>query len=218
MTINRIRTRPLLERPKIQRWIASAALIGSFVLTGCPTPPPQQKIPAFEPQPILDLTQIQPFRLERSFRFDWRRERPEVRSGMLIVLRADPDLLTRRNALEPVLYAGNHTVQRLNAGDESGFVVGIVPARLDLAAEPIWFGEPGLPERIDAKTIASERERAARAGIEPTPRSAIENRTRKLVVVPDLTTLLREQAANFVLEFSPQERRLADAWRLPTTE
>jgi len=32
-----------------------------------------------------------------------------------------------------------------------------------------------------------------------------------------LTTLLREQAADLLLEFSPQEKRLADSWRLPVT-
>ena len=63
----------------------------------------------------------------------------------------------------------------------------------------------GLPERIDAKTIASERERAARAGIEPTPRSAIENRTRKLVVVPDLTTLLRDRQLVYI-QIAPPSR------------
>jgi hypothetical protein len=29
---------------------------------------------------------------------------------------------------------------------------------------------------------------------------------------------LREEAANLVLQYSPQEKHLADTWRLPTTK
>ena len=169
----------------------------------------------FKPQPVIDIERIQPFRLEQSFKYEWRRDQPDVQSGLLVVFKVDTNLVTPRNALEPVLYAGNQTVQRLNHGHESGFVIGIIPEQIDLSKEPIWFGTPALPERIDAKMIARERTKAERAGILPLKSTDIQSRTQDPVVVSDLTTLLREQAANRLLEFSPQEKQLADSWRLP---
>ncbi|MFZ2162721.1 MAG: hypothetical protein WAW02_10935 [Sideroxyarcus sp.] len=173
--------------------------------------------PIFKPQPIIGIEHVQPFRLERSFKYDWRRDHQDVRSGLLVVLKVDPDLVTPRDALEPVLYAGNQTVQRLNHGHESGFVIGIIPEQIDLSQEPIWFGTPALPERIDAKMIEKERALAKRSGIVALKSADIQSRTRDVIVAPDLTTLLREQAANLVLKFSPQEKQLADSWRLPVT-
>jgi hypothetical protein len=193
-----------------------SSLVG---IIGCPTKPttPMPTPPDYKPQPVIDVERIQPFQLEQSFKYDWRRERPDVRSGLLVVFKVDPKLVTPRNELEPVLYAGHHTVQRLNHGHESGFVIGIVPEQIDLSQELVWFGTPALPERIDKETIARERDRAARAGIVPLAPTDVQSRTQDPIVAPDLTTLLREQAAELLLEFSPQEKPLADSWRLPVT-
>lgn len=207
--------------------VSGLLLSGLLLLGGCqsiepatPTPgipggPPDS--PIFKPRPVLDVAHIQPFRLEQPFEFNWRRDPTDVRSGLLVVYRVDPELVLPRNVLEPVLYAGNHTVQRLNYGHESGFVIGIIPEQLDLSKQPSWFGTPALPERIDAEMIASERSRAERAGIPAFPSADIRNRTRDPVVAANLTTLLRNQGADLVLRFSPQEKPLADSWRLPAT-
>ena len=168
-------------------------------------------------QGVIDIERIQPFQLEQSFQYDWRRDQPDVRSGLLVVFKVDPDLVTPRNALEPVLYAGNQTVQRLNQGHESGFVIGIIPEQIDLSKEPIWFGTPALPDRIDAEMIAMERTKAERSGISALKSTDIQSRTQDPVVASDLPTLLREQAVKLLLAFSPQEKRLADSWRLPVT-
>lgn len=203
--------------------ICVAILSCTFIVSGCQATEPTTPVPeatgasSFKPQPVIDVVRIQPFRLRQSFEYDWRRERPDVWSGLLVVFKVDPELVTPRNALEPVLYAGNHTVQRLNHGNESGFVIGIIPEQIDLSREPVWFGPPALPERIDSEMIATERARAERLGISALESIDIQGRTRDPVIVSDLTTLLREQAAELVLEFSPQEKRLADAWRLPVT-
>jgi hypothetical protein len=194
-----------------------AILSGFFITSGCQSTDPTTPTPDFKPQPVIDIERIQPFRLEKSFKYDWRRDRPDVRSGLLVVFKVDPDLVTPRNALEPVLYAGNQTVQRLNHGHESGFVIGIIPEQIDLSKEPIWFGTPALPERIDAEMIARERTKAERSGISALKSTDIQSRTQDMIVASDLTTLLREQAANLLLEFSPQEKPLADSWRLPVT-
>lgn len=160
---------------------------------------------------------IQPFRLEKSFRFDWRKERPEVRSGLLVVIKVDTSLVRPTNDLEPVLYAGTQTVQRLNQGYESGYVIGIIPAELDLSKEPVWFGSKDLPERIDAKTIREQRAKAVNSGIKPQKEEDIKRITKDLASAPDLTTLLRKFAADLILEFSPREKYIVDAWRLPET-
>jgi hypothetical protein len=188
-----------------------------IIMTGCKSTKPGTSETSFKPQSIIDIAHIQPFRLEQSYPYDWQREHPEVRSGLLVVFKVDPDLVTPKNALEPVLYAGNHTVQRLNQGHESGYVIGIIPGQIDLSKEPVWFGGPDLPERIDSEMISKERAKAERSGIAALKSTDIQVLTKEPIVAPDLTSLLREHASNLVLEFSPQEKRLADSWRLPTT-
>lgn len=183
--------------------------------TGPDTPEPPIDVTDFKPQPIIEIVRILPFEVKQSFKYDWRLDLPEVRSGLLAVFKVDPKLVTPRNALEPVLYAGNQTVQRLNHGHESGFVIGIIPEQIDLSKEPIWFGTPALPERINAKVIANQRSKATSSGIAPLSSTDIKSITLKPIVADNLTMVIREQAADLVLEFSPQEKALADAWRLP---
>lgn len=217
MVMNPIQNRSCRLASGMRQGLYVAILSGLFIMSGCRSTGPAPSTPDFKPQPVIDIERIQPFRLEQSFKYDWRRDQPDVQSGLLVVFKVDPNLVTPRNALEPVLYAGNHTVQRLNHGYESGFVIGIIPEQIDLSKEPIWFGTPALPERIDAKMIARERAKAERSGILALESTDIQSLTQDLVVVSDFTTLLREQAANLLLEFSPQEKRLADTWRLPVT-
>ena len=221
MVMNRLLKRGYRLILGIRQGFYVASLSVLFIISGCQSVN-QSTIPTtatsiFKPQPIIDIEHVQPFRLERSFKYDWRRDHVDVRSGLLVVLKVDPNLVAPRDALEPVLYAGNQTVQRLNHGHESGFVIGIIPEQIDLSKEPIWFGTPALPERIDAEMIAKERAKAERSGIVPLKSADIKSRTRDAIVASDLTTLLREQAANLVVKFSPKEKRLADSWRLPVT-
>jgi hypothetical protein len=225
MAMNRLRSRshrPILD---LNKGVYVVVLSVFLIISGCTQPSdpettpttPTSEVSSFKPQPIIDVERIQPFRLEKSFKYDWRLKRPDVQSGLLVVFKVDPDLVIPRNALEPVLYAGNQTVQRLNHGHESGFVIGIIPEQIDLSQEPVWFGTPGLPERINAEIIVKERSKAERSGISALKSIDIKSRTKDPIVASDLTTLLREQAADLVLEFSPQEKRLADSWRLPVT-
>ncbi len=214
MAIYRFRNRSHRLILDMRQGMFVAILSGFFIIGVCQAQPIGS---SFEPRPVITIEHIQPFQLEQSFQYKWRRDHPTVRSGLLVVFKVDPDLVMPRNGLEPVLYAGNHTVQRLNHGHESGFVIGIIPEQIDLSQELVWFGTPALPERIDANMIASERTSAERSGIVPLTSADIQNRTQDPVAVSDLTSLLRKQAADLVLEFSPQEKRLADAWRLPTT-
>lgn len=175
------------------------------------------------PAPVRELISARPFVLESAYRHDWRAERPLVRSGWLLVLRVDPDLVFPRNSAEPVLYVGSQTAERVNVGYPSGHVVALVPAALDekhpdyldLNRATIWFGTPELPEAVDARQVQRQRDLAARAGIAPLAREQVEGAMRaggRELRLPDKQALLGE-AATLVERYSPQERQLIEELR-----
>jgi hypothetical protein len=110
---------------------------------------------------------------------------------------------------------GNTPVQRLNNPRTSGRVIGIVPGVADLTGLPIWFGAPGLPERVTAESARTERARAEASGIGAFAADKVRTATRASVAAPDLAALLREHVAPLVLQYSPEEKELAESWRLP---
>jgi len=174
----------------------------------------ENPVPA-TPAAVLDIVEIQPFRLKAGYRFDWLQNRPLVNAGLLVVLRVDPKYVLPRDAAEPVLYVGDRTVQRLNEGHRSGHVIGIIPGEVDLGSAPIWFGRPQLPERVTPQIILEERALAEKAGIRAFSRDKSRGATRGAIEVEDLTALLRGPAADLVLKYSPDEKELAETWRLP---
>lgn len=188
--------------------------IGLVIVATASTATEQPYEPTF-PAPVTDLVVARPFALAEGYTYFWRQDRPTVRSGLLVVLRVEPELVFPRNVAEPVLYAGDWPVQRLNQGYESGHVIAIIPGDVDLTRAPIWFGRPELPERVTAEMIEAERALADRAEIRPFSATKVKRATRGRFEAPDLFSLLREQAANLVLEYSPQESDLAKTWRLP---
>jgi len=130
-----------------------------------------------EPAPVLDLVEAVPFTLTQSYKHDWRQERPLVSSGYLVVLRVNPQDVQPRQTAEPVLYVGNQTAERINHGNESGFVIAIVPANVDpesdqfmnLKESLFWFGSAQLPEQVDGPTIEDQQNRARTYAIQPLP-------------------------------------------------
>lgn len=172
------------------------------------------------PAPIVDVISIRPFTLDRAATHRWRAELPQYTSGYLLVLRVDPSYVVPRQVAEPVLYVGRQTAERVNRGQESGYVIAIVPAvldpehpdHLDIAKALIWFGTPELPERVDARTIERERRAAEAGGIRaPGPARLADARARggALLQTSDKLALLRESAA-LVARHSPQERALVE--------
>jgi hypothetical protein len=157
---------------------------------------------------VEDIVYAAPFVLEQGYVSDWRLERPLVTRGHLVVLRVAPDLVYPRQTAEPILYAGEQTVERLNVGYPSGYVVAIVPGTADLARVPIWFGTPGLPESVDAGTVRAERSRAEAAGIAPVAPDRIRSVLRKPLAVADKSALLREAGA-LVQLYAPDESERA---------
>jgi hypothetical protein len=160
------------------------------------------------PAGVEDVVYVAPFVLDKGYVSDWRRERPMVTRGHLVVLRVAPDLVYARQTAEPVLYAGDQTVERLNVGYPSGYVVAIVPGTADLGRVPIWFGTPGLPEAVDAQVVRAERSRADAAGIQPIPADRIRAVLRKPLQLGDKADLLREAGA-LVQLYAPDESERA---------
>jgi hypothetical protein len=171
------------------------------------------------PASVKNILYAQRFTLEAPYINDWSKERARVSTGVLVVLEVDPAYVDPRDAvINPVLYAGDVTVIRLNHGNRSGRVIGIIPGDVNLATAPIWFGSPQLPERLTESIIQSERERAEKAGVRAFPSARISAIERPVVAAKDLATLLRTTGADLVLEFSPQEKSLAEIWRLPVAK
>ena len=164
------------------------------------------------PAPIEAVLYARAFTLERPYRFRWRREAPQIRTGYLLVLAVDPRLVRPRQSAQPVLYAGDQTAERVNRGQASGRVVVIVPGATDLSEIPIWFGGAELPERVEAETIEHQRRLAEQAGIGPRPRDEIAAalaRGGKPLRVRDIQSLLEDHVAPLILEYSPDEEPLA---------
>lgn len=175
--------------------------------------------------PVRALVLARPFTLAEPYVNSWRLERPRVRSGWLLVLEVDPRFVQPRQVAMPVLLLGGQTVECVNFGFDSGRVIAIVPAAVnergeplvDLAASPVWFGAPELPERVDAAWIAAER-----AGAKPeevATFTAEEVRFARARAGAPLQAASRveldRQAALLILEHSPQERDLADGMLAP---
>ncbi len=129
-----------------------ALLAAVLALPGLATPPLPET-----PAPVRGVLYARPFTLDAPFRYDWSAEHPEVSSGLVLVLEADPALLRPRETQEPVLFVGALPAQRVTRAFESGRVVVLVPGPVDLASDPVWFGTPGLPEQVDATTARAER-------------------------------------------------------------
>lgn len=170
--------------------------------------PDKQPLPP-TPVAVQRILVSQPFTLHTPFAYDWSTDRPSVSSGTLVVLAVDGAYVVPRNAtVGPTLYAGDTPVMRLNHGHTSGRVIGIVPDTVNLATAPLWFATPGKDEDLKAE----------QASMSPLPAAQLRAARRPSVTATDLATLLRTVGADLILEFSPQERDLAEIWRLPTAK
>ena len=197
--------------------LLTAVLLGlpAFAVGQASSASGQPAVPA-TPAAVKGILAARRFTLATPYQYTWS-ERPRmVGSGTLVVLEVDPAYVVPRNTSEPVLFAGNVAIHRLNQGDKSGRVIGIVPGDVDVSTVAIWFGTPQLPERLTPALVDSERALAQRAGIRAFGRARVAAITRSRVSAQDLASLLRTTGAELVLQYSPQEKALADSWRLPT--
>jgi hypothetical protein len=182
--------------------LALASIAPAAAVAGVPP------VPA-TPAAVQDVVYAAPFVLNEGYTSDWRLERPRVTRGHLVVLKVAPDFVYPRQTAEPVLYAGDQTVERLNVGYRSGYVVAIVPGTADLSRVPIWFGTPALPESVDASAVRSEHARALAAGIRPLSADRVRAALREPLELHDKLDLLREAGALVQLYASDETDRAA---------
>ncbi|MEM1182827.1 MAG: hypothetical protein AAGM22_31065 [Acidobacteriota bacterium] len=166
------------------------------------------------PAPVRDVLYLRPFVLETGYPLTWVPDRPTVDRGVIAVLSVDPALVVPRNSAQPVLYAGDRVVERLNWGNLSGRVIVVIPGDFDVTATPLWFGSPGLPGRVPRQEVLAELAAVERTAKKPSAFRA-EAITQPEIRVGHFAELLRGELAELVLRFSPQESHLADKWRLP---
>ncbi len=110
---------------------------------------------------------VQAFHLAKPMDYDHRAEKPKVDAGSVLVVRVRPDLAQPKAVLSPVLYVGTTPALVLARDVGSACVVVAVPAGLDPKVEPVGFGSPELPERVDARRGAAERAALLAAGVLP---------------------------------------------------
>jgi hypothetical protein len=193
---------------------------GAALFESLGDPPPA--LPAETPVGGVVLVHAQPFTLEQSYAHEWRAERPLVAGGMLLVLQVDKDLVHPRQVAEPVLYVGGQTAERINVGASSGHVIAVVPApvdargqvQLDLAAAPIFFGEPMLPEQVDAARAAQELAGAVARDIAPPAADAVAAVLRAPVRFATRYDL-QLYATDLIEAWSPDESDLIAGMRVP---
>lgn len=152
--------------------LVAACVAGLGVRAG---PPP---VPA-TPAAVDGLVAAKRFELDSPFRFGWSADRPWVDRGWILVLDVDPALAWPRESAQPVLYVEDRTAMFGPVAPGTGRLVAIVPGDVDLTRAAIRFGEPGLPERVDAERIARELAAARDAGIGPVPATQRERALRR---------------------------------------
>ncbi|MBX3462153.1 MAG: hypothetical protein KF830_03205 [Planctomycetes bacterium] len=168
------------------------------------------------PTPVrqLELLHAERFRVDQPFRHLWRAERPLVASGWLLVLAGDAAAMVPRQTLEPVLYVGAETAERINTGQGSGRLVVLVPGDFWLEDAPIFYGAPALPEELRQRQIDAELARARAAGaVAPTAERAAQVAAPARSYATDYE--LRQRAIDLVEQHAPDEKDLIAGWRVP---
>jgi len=167
------------------------------------------------PAPIEGVILAKPFELAEGYTFSFSQAAPTVRSGVILVLKVDPALAEPRDTLQPVLYAGDSPVQIISDGHPSGVLVGIAPEPVEIGETLFWFGRPSLPERVTPEIVTRERALARRAGIEPPSKEAMQRARAEPVKAENLATLLRDEVAEIIREYAPEDHQVADTLQLP---
>lgn len=171
---------------------------------------------SFTAVPVQNLIVAQSFVLDESYRSAWSKERPEVKQGTVIVVRADKSLLRPRQSEMPILFVNDRPIEQTNFGYESGRVVAIVAGEVDLQSARIYFGTPGTAESVDAATGRAELEAAVAAGARAFPEARVAKaleRGGEPVRVANRGALYAKVVAKFIDRFSPQEAERAAMYR-----
>jgi len=166
---------------------------------------------------VRGLLYARPFVVDEPFVYSWTAERAEIRAGHILVVAVDPEFARPRQVDMPVLYVGQTPAWLTNVGYESGHVVVIVPATVDLTSEPIFFGSLELPERVDAARGMQEMAAALALGIRPVTEEVL-NAARAAggepLREPDIEGVLLT-VADLIDTYAADESEVAESYRLP---
>jgi hypothetical protein len=163
----------------------------------------------------VQLVHAAPFELVEPATHYWRTDQPTYTKGLLLVVQVDPTLAQPRQTLEPVLYVGGQTAERVNFGYPSGQLVLIVP-NMDLeglASAPMFFGTPALPEQVTPEVIAAELGRTLANGTPPPSAERISLATAEPLTVLDMGDLYFE-ASHLIEKYSSSETDLIRGLRV----
>jgi len=181
----------------------------------------QQPPPVVEqaslPLPVDALVAARAFVLEEPRPYDWMKGHAPIHSGVLLAVDAEPALCLPRQVAEPVIYVGGVPAERLATDWVSGRLLLLVPGEPDLAALPLYFGVPELPERIDDSHGQAALAEAWDAGLQPfTPDrvAAASSAGGEPLQLRDSRSL-ELAIASFIDAWAPQERQRADGLRAP---
>ncbi len=166
---------------------------------------------------VRGLLYARPFAVDKPFTYSWTAERAEIQAGYILVVAVDPEFAKPRQVDMPVLYVGRAPAWLTNVGYESGHVVVIVPATVDLTSEPIFFGSLELPERVDAARGAQEMAAALALGIRPVTAemlSAARAAGGETLREPDIEGVFLT-VADLIDAFAADESEVAESYRLP---
>ncbi|MFT4539172.1 MAG: hypothetical protein ACI841_004975 [Planctomycetota bacterium] len=206
--------------------VVSAGAVAAWYGLGGPSEGGLPGLPT-HPDSAQEVLYARPFVLDAPYTHHYRLEAPSVSSGWILVLRVDPELTVPRQSYEPVLYVGDETAQRWNTAQPGGNMVVTVPAALDASgvpnsewmSQPIWFGSPELPERVDATRIHQELVAAIEQGIGPMPGPTVQRACAEGGDALYLKNIdaLQPRLADLIERFSPAETDLVRGMRVPVT-
>ncbi len=192
--------------------------VSSLLVTDGPPPLPDTGMDA-----VVTVVHARPFVTNEPFTHWWDADRASYDAGLLLVLEvSDLTLIHPRQTAEPVLFVGDQTVERINTGHESGYLVALLPAErnvqgsvdLDLSTLPIYFDLPALPETIDGPTAQAALARAVAAGVTAQPAGDLAAVTAEQVSFVDVGDV-HAHAADLIEQWSPQEVDLISGLRAP---
>jgi len=211
--------------------LAGGIIAGAVTGSLGPRNPEVKRAPATNAGADIEILEVRAFVLDEPYTHWWRKEQPEVRSGLILVLRTDPELVRARQSAVPVLFVGEETAERCNHAGSN--LVALVPApvdargrvALDLSTTPIFFGRPDLPERIDAGIISGELALAVSQGVGPAPlsqRARVERGRDPHAVLDVIYAHDRDELdlsiADLIELYSPDEVDLVELLRMPKTQ
>ncbi|MEE9395346.1 MAG: hypothetical protein V3W41_22870 [Planctomycetota bacterium] len=157
----------------------------------------------------VEVLEVVPFKLGQEMTHYWRKERPTFSTGVLLVLKADPAWLKKRQMAYPVLQYGAETLQILNDGGVSGHAIAILPFTditdpNALAGLPVFFAAIEIPERITKDQATSLAQEAKGSGASTLGAAQLSKIRKAQVNLADEVALYRV-AGDLLERYSPRE-------------